>query len=122
MAVEFGPFVLLGAPETLLHEEVGPDKINNDATDGIFNKQVTLMVPFTRSVVETAMALDAEHDTVIVEHEIGVVARKNVPGAADVADISSRKGGPALVLKRNCRAADRLSTSSRPRGWSRAAL
>ena len=87
MAGEFGPFVLLGEPETLLHEEIGPDKISNDA-NGVFNKQVTLMVPFTRSVMETAMALEAEHDTVIVEHEIGVVARKNVPGAADVADIS----------------------------------
>jgi hypothetical protein len=98
MAGEFGPFVLLGEPETLLHEEVGPDKINNDA-DGVFNKQVTLMVPFTRSVMETAMALDAEHDMVLVEHEIGVMALKNDPAAASIADISIAAGVETTTIR-----------------------
>ncbi len=98
MAGAFGPFVLLGEPETLLHEEVGPDKISNDA-DGVFNKQVTLMVPFTRSVMETAMALDAEHDMVIVEHEIGVMALKNYPAAENIADISIAAGVETTTIQ-----------------------
>ena len=99
MAGEFGPFVLLGEPETLLHEEVGPDKIKSDATDGVFNKQVTLMIPFTRSVMETAMALDAEHDMVIVEHEIGVMALKNYPAAENIADISIAAGVETTTIQ-----------------------
>ena len=91
MAVEFGPFVLLGTPEQLFEEEVGADKLGINADD-VFNTQVKLTVPMHRSVMEMAMSLDAEHGMVIVEHEIGVMAIKNVPGAADIADVTIAAG------------------------------
>ena len=98
MALEFGPFVLLGTPEQLFEEEVGADKLGINADD-VFNTQVKLTVPMHRSVMEMAMSLDAEHGMVIVEHEIGVMALENYPAAANIADISIAAGVETTTIQ-----------------------